>query len=440
MINSEDKDELVSDDISSADNELSEETAADNVPVQEDQTDSDANYEPIIGSYTHDDMFEQLIKEARLRSEQKARIAAEKAAAEDEEIFIAGSGDDESDSAENTAKQEEIGGDDDLDNGSEPEISISVNDSVKKQGSSIAGKIRNAEVLKPEVIKDMFFGSGRSDGDHDIKFTPDGEVSEEEFDDDDIEDPVALDRRTRKRKIADPNREKVIFSIDYMLTPDQALDGYMLFYNEFVKKKNIKLTLVLGLVALIFLFSVIISPKGYLNYMLLLITLSIIAMKWINSESAKKDAIISAEDVKNDSYKLDFYNSRILLKASEFTGDKIYNYPPVMIRFEDIELKVLDYEEIYVLIFKNSYVYTVPKSAMTEEQNKVFGGLLESILGDDYCEFYSRVKEAEEKAERRRQKRAAKERPSDEVTEDHDDLNDLNDLSEFDGGEDPEDE
>ena len=140
---------------------------------------------------------------------------------------------------------------------------------------------------------------------------------------------------------------------------------------------------------------------------------------------------MSAEEVKNDSYRLDFYNSRILLKASEFTGDKIYTYPPVMIRFEDIDLKVLDYEEIYVLIFKKSYVYTVPKSAMTEEQNRVFGGLLESILGDDYCEFYSRVRVAEEKAERRRQKRM-----TNQATAEDNGGEEQEDFAEFDGGDD----
>ena len=378
------------------------------------------NYEPIIGSYEHDDMFEQLIREARQRSEEKARISAEKAAAEDEEIFIAGDGEtDEEDFAEDDEPQDE----------GAPEIMVSETP-AKKQGRGLAQRIKDSEVLKPEVIKDMFFGSERGDGEHDIKFTPDGEASEVS-DEDDIEDPVALDRRTRKRKLADPNKEKVIFSIEYMLTPDQALDGYMLFYNEFVKKKNIKLTLILGVLALVFLFSVIVSPKGYINYMLLLITLSIIALRWLNSSGAKRDAVMSAEEVKNDSYRLDFYNSRILLKASEFTGDKIYTYPPVMIRFEDIDLKVLDYEEIYVLIFKKSYVYTVPKSAMTEEQNRVFGGLLESILGDDYCEFYSRVRVAEEKAERRRQKRM-----TNQATAEDNGGEEQEDFAEFDGGDD----
>ena len=353
----------------------------------------DSSYEPIIGSYTKDDIFTKLIEEARAKSDEKAREQAEKAADEDEDIFIAGDGLDDDD-FEDIPEEEEPG------KKSAPDISVSVNETAKPKKAGIADRIKNAEVLKPEVIKDMFFGSREPENDH--KFAPEeAEVYDEE---EDIEDPVVFDRNRKKRLAADPNQDKMIFSVEYMLTPDQALDGYMLFYNEFIKKSNIKLTFIMGILSLIFLFSVIISPKGYLNYMLLLMSLSVIALKWLNSESAKKEALMSADDVKNDSYKLDFYNSRILLKASELTGDKIYNYPPVMIRFEDIDLKVLDYEELYILIFKKNYVYTVPKNAMNDEQNRVFRKLLENILGDDYYEFYSREREAADRAERKKKK------------------------------------
>lgn len=354
------------------------------------------DYEPIIGAYTKDDIFTRLIEEARARSDEKAREQAEKQSDEDDEIFIAGDGLDDDD-FEDIPKKEEP------EKESAPDISVSVNESAKPKKDGLAKRIRNAEVLKPEVIKDMFFGSRDAESDH--RFAPE---DAEQYEEEDIEDPVVFDRNRKKRIAADPNQDKMIFSVEYMLTPDQALDGYMLFYNEFIRKSNIKLTFIMGILAAVFLFSVIISPKGYLNYMLLLMTLSVIALKWINSEGAKKEALSSADDVINDSYRLDFYNSRILLKASELTGDKIYNYPPVMIRFEDIDLKVLDYEELYVLIFKKNYVYTVPKSAMNDEQNRVFRRLLESILGDDYYEFYSREREAAERAVRRKKEKAEK--------------------------------
>ena len=361
------------------------------------------NYEPIIGSYTKDDIFKKLIEEARAKSDEKAREQAEKAADEDEEIFIAGDGLDDDDFEDIPEEETEQA----------PDISVSVNETVKPKRAGIADRIKNSEVLKPEVIKDMFFGSREPDNDH--RFAP--EDAEEYEEEEDIEDPVVFDRNRKKRLAADPNQDKMIFSVEYMLTPDQALDGYMLFYNEFIKKSNIKLTMIMGILSLIFLLSVIVSPKGYLNYMLLLMSLSVIALKWLNSESAKKEALASADDVKNDSYRLDFYNSRILLKASELTGDKIYNYPPVMIRFEDIDLKILDYEELYVLIFKKNYVYTVPKNAMNDEQNRVFRKLLENILGDDYYEFYSREREAADRMERKKKKKLKKSEDTEESAE-----------------------
>lgn len=258
--------------------------------------------------------------------------------------------------------------------------------------SGLKGRIKNSDALKPEMIRDMFFGS---------KITDRQSVPEEDYDvDDPDEDPLLFSKGRKQRIAADPANDKIIFSIDYMLTPEQVTEGYMLFYNEFIRRSNIKVTVIFGIISFILLFSIIISPNGYLNYLLLLMVLAVIAMKWITSLSAKKDALMTADDVKNDNYKLVFYNSRILLQASGNEGGDPYNYTPVMIRFEDIDLKVLDYEDLYVLIFKKSYVYTIPKEAMDDEQNEVFKSRLKNILGDDYLQFYSREKAARERADR----------------------------------------
>lgn len=270
---------------------------------------------------------------------------------------------------------------------------------AKSIGDGLKKKIKESELLKADTFKDMFFGT-QDDGLSDKRSADDGQIimsdadDIEEFDDyepEDKNDPVLFDKSRKKRITADPNQDKIIFSCEYMVTPDQALDGYMLFYNEFVKSKNIKWTLAFGVLAVLFLISIVASG-GYLNYLLMIVCLSVIAIKWLNSYSAKKNAVYSADDVKNDSYKLTFYNSRIVIEESELAGDKIYNYQPVMIRFEDIDLKVIDYEDLYVLVFKKDYIYTVPKDCMDEQMNEIFSKHLTNILGDDYFEYYSKAK------------------------------------------------
>jgi hypothetical protein len=241
------------------------------------------------------------------------------------------------------------------------------------------------------MIKDMFFGSQITEKDKGEYSDGEGfeEVGEnDEESEENSENQLVFSKKSKKRSSADPNQDKMFFSFDYMVTPEQAADGYLLFYNEFVKKKNIRITWLFGILAAGFLLSILIAPDEYLNYLLMLICLSVIAMKWLNSYNAKKDAVVSADDVINDSYKLSFYNSRIVIEASELAGDKLYSYPPVMIRFEDIELKVIDYEDLYVLIFKKDYIYSVPKNAMTDKMNDLFKRHLSNILGDDYREYY----------------------------------------------------
>jgi hypothetical protein len=257
---------------------------------------------------------------------------------------------------------------------------------------SIKGKIKDTGLLSSDMLKDMFFGSPT-----DVNQAYEEEQSEDEEAEE--TEPVLFDKNRKKRITADPEQDKKIFEAEYMLTPDQAADGYTLFYNEFVKPQNVKFSVAFGIIAAALLISALLSPKNYLNWLLLIISLSAIAMKWLNSYNAKKEAEYLADDVKNDSYKMTFYNSRILIEASELAGDKVYRYSPVMIRFEDIELKVIDYETLYVLIFKKDYIYTVPKDAMTEQMNSVFKNHLSNILGDDYREYYSKSTSAPEEEE-----------------------------------------
>lgn len=257
--------------------------------------------------------------------------------------------------------------------------------------SAIKGKLKSSELLDKAVLKDMFFGTGDKDaGKREVSAEGDEESKEQDdFDYLDEEDEVQelFDKSRKKRMTADPKKDKKIFSIGYMITPEQAADGYELFYREFIKPKNVRFTIGFGIAAAVFLISGLVYPKSYLNWVLMLICLAVIGITWLNSSSARKEAVYSADAVKNDSYKLSFFNSRIVIEESELAGDRIYSYQPVMIRFEDIDLKVIDCGGLYVLIFKKDYIYTVPKSAMNEQMNEVFRRHLSNILGDDYREY-----------------------------------------------------
>ena len=257
--------------------------------------------------------------------------------------------------------------------------------------SAIKGKLKSSELLDKAVLKDMFFGTGDKDtGKREVSAEGDEESKEQDdFDYLDEEDEVQelFDKSRKKRITADPKKDKKIFSIEYMITPEQAADGYELFYREFIKPKNVRFTIGFGIAAAVFLISGLVYPKSYLNWVLMLICLAVIGITWLYSSSARKEAVDSADAVKNDSYKLSFFNSRIVIEESELAGDRIYSYQPVMIRFEDIDLKVIDCGGLYVLIFKKDYIYTVPKSAMNEQMNEVFRRHLSNILGDDYREY-----------------------------------------------------
>lgn len=260
---------------------------------------------------------------------------------------------------------------------------------AKKGFKKVGRRIKNSDTLNPDTIKDMFFGDMQ---DEELLLS---DTDAAQYDD--IEDQVLFAKK--KHKPADPRGDKMLFRIMYMLTPEQVAEGYNLFYNEFVKKSNVKFTLVMGTLCLVFLIAILMAPQGYVSYLLLLLSLLFIALRWINSWSARREALAAAEDVRNDSYKLSFHNSRILIEASERVDDKIFNYPPVVIRFEDIDLRLLDYDDIYILVFRKDYIYVVPKASMTERENELFTAHLKNILGDDFYVFEKRIIEEPEEEE-----------------------------------------
>ena len=254
-------------------------------------------------------------------------------------------------------------------------------DGASKTFGSVKEKVKRSDLLDKETIKDMFFGTN-----------PKKEKAYLTEAADEAENTEVFGSKKKKYASADPELDKLIFDFEYMVTPDQVLDGYMLFYNEFVRKKNIRWTILFGLLAAGFLISIFASTSNIMSCLLMIVCIGIIVIMWANSLSAKKDAVSSSDDVINDSYKLSFYNSRIIIDASELAGDKLYNYPPAMIKFEDIELKVLDYEDLFILVYSKDYIYTVPKQAMNEKMIEIFSAHLKSILGDDYVIFYNKQK------------------------------------------------
>ena len=321
------------------------------------------NSEPVIASpgssseQDFDEMFSEIVAQA------EASYESSKEAAQREN--------DEAAAADTSGREDPPG--------------IQVTKRVNKRIGDIAEKIKKADVLQPDTLKDMFFGSRDDTSSEYFSYSDDD--SDDDYDDE--EQPTLFAKRPVYT--ADVKKDRLIFETEYTLDPDQAKEGYMLFYNEFVRKQNFKFTIMMTALSALLMMCALLMPKnGYMMIVFMFLCLAVIGIKWLGSFTSKRDAMRAAENVKNESYRLSFYSSRIIIKASELSGDTLYSYPPVMIRFEDIELKVIDYDIIYVLIFKKDYIYTVPKSALTAKMNSVFSEHLKNILGDDYCEFFTR--------------------------------------------------
>ena len=84
-----------------------------------------------------------------------------------------------------------------------------------------------------------------------------------------------------------PEKEPVL-SFEYDVKNEEEERAFIAFQRKFVYAHNWKITAAFGVVAALFIVSIVRNPSGYLNWVLAFICLAIIVLTWYNTRRIRK--------------------------------------------------------------------------------------------------------------------------------------------------------
>ena len=111
---------------------------------------------------------------------------------------------------------------------------------------------------------------------------------------------------------ADSFSEKPMLVLDYDVKNDEEDRAFRAYQKKFVYPHNWKVSAAFSVVAAAFIVSIIKSPGGYLNYVLLAISITAILLTWYNSYRIRKYLVKALKNLEDDKYRF------TLLYASGF--------------------------------------------------------------------------------------------------------------------------
>lgn len=184
-----------------------------------------------------------------------------------------------------------------------------------------------------------------------------------------------------------PEKEPVL-SFEYDVKNEEEERAFIAFQRKFVYAHNWKITAAFGIVAALFIVSIVRNPSGYLNWVLAFICLAIIVLTWYNTRRIRKylmQALKPLEDVKyvftlyDDSFKIETLPTEEEKQEEDFTP-----VPPRIVDFEDISLNVLENDEMFIIILKKETIYVLAKRVMNEQQQETLRKTFSQLLESDY--------------------------------------------------------
>ena len=79
-----------------------------------------------------------------------------------------------------------------------------------------------------------------------------------------------------------------VLSFEYDVKNEEEERAFLAFQKKFVYAHNWKITAAFGVVAVLFIVSIVRNPSGYLNWVLAFICLAIIVLTWYNTRRIRK--------------------------------------------------------------------------------------------------------------------------------------------------------
>lgn len=184
-----------------------------------------------------------------------------------------------------------------------------------------------------------------------------------------------------------PEKEPVL-SFGYDVKNEEEERAFIAFQRKFVYAHNWKITAAFGIVAALFIVSIVRNPSGYLNWVLAFICLAIIVLTWYNTRRIRKYLMQALKPLEDDKYVFTLYDDSFKIETlpteEEKQEEDFTPVPPRIVNFEDISLNVLENDEMFIIILKKETIYVLAKRVMNEQQQETLRKTFSQLLESDY--------------------------------------------------------
>ena len=184
-----------------------------------------------------------------------------------------------------------------------------------------------------------------------------------------------------------PEKEPVL-RFEYDVKNEEEERAFIAFQRKFVYAHNWKITAAFGIVAALFIVSIVRNPSGYLNWVLAFICLAIIVLTWYNTRRIRKYLMQALKPLEDDKYVFTLYDDSFKIETlpteEEKQEEDFTPVPPRIVDFEDISLNVLENDEMFIIILKKETIYVLAKRVMNEQQQETLRKTFSQLLESDY--------------------------------------------------------
>lgn len=201
------------------------------------------------------------------------------------------------------------------------------------------------------------------------------------------------------QKQADSFSQKPMLIVDYDVKNDEEDRAFRAYQKKFVYPHNLKVTAVFSLVAAAFIVSIIKYPNGYLNYVLLAVSLITIALTWYNSVRIRKYLVKALKNLEDDRYRFTLYPDgftiETLVTDEEKQSEDYVEIKPRRVYLGDNSdrnndtVEVIENDEMFIIILEKETFYVLSKRLLNDEQQKLLRDKFIGELAQGYHQMIS---------------------------------------------------
>ncbi len=180
---------------------------------------------------------------------------------------------------------------------------------------------------------------------------------------------------------------ELLTSFEYNVTNEEEEKAFLIFQKKYVYKHNWLVTALFGVIAVLFIISIVKNPGGYLNWVLMFICLFMIFATWFNTVRIRKYLISALKALEDDRYRFTLYEDSFKIETifteEEMQQEDFVPVKPRVVKFEDISLNIIENNEMFIIILKKETIYVLSKRVISEDDRKLLREKFSEVLGED---------------------------------------------------------